>query len=98
MVSVDYSDNDTRFYIVGSERAPNLKEPYRSMSDKDLIRYAGQSDDFLEDVYTPKSLYENRFKVFASYLLTLSLLEFWLGTLILADDSQRSANSPSIDK
>lgn len=68
------------FVIRGTLRNPNLKSPYDTMSDEQLIEYAGQTDEALELAYSRSSLLANRAKVFGAYVTALVLLEFFLGS------------------
>lgn len=80
VVAVPRPNGSHIFVIRGTERNPDLKEPYRSMSDEDLTQHSGQSDDALELAYKRESLIANRGKVFGSYVASLVLLEFFLGS------------------
>jgi len=73
----------------GTVRNPELKEPYASMSDYDLICYSGQSDSALELAYTKESLQSNRRKLFWSYVVSLVLLELAFGSVVKSDSGQR---------
>jgi outer membrane murein-binding lipoprotein Lpp len=84
VIAIPHPDAPTRFVTRGSVRNPELKEPYRSMSDYDLIENSGQSDGELEHAYTQGSLLVNRNKLFWSYVFSLVLLEFMLGSVALA--------------
>lgn len=68
------------FVIRGSMRVPDLRPPYDTMSDEQLIEHAGQTDDALEKVYSRSSLIANRAKVFVAYVAALALLELFLGS------------------
>jgi hypothetical protein len=68
------------FVIRGTLRNPDLKPPYDTMSDEQLIEHAGQTDEALELVYSRSSLLANRAKVFAAYVTALVLLELFLGS------------------
>jgi hypothetical protein len=85
VLSVTYTDGAVRNIIRGTARNPELKEPYASMNDYDLIRNSGQSDLRLEHVYTKESLRTNRQKMFWSYVLSLALMEFTLGSIARAE-------------
>lgn len=63
----------------GTDRNPNLKEPYRSMTDEDLIEHSGLQDRFLEDAYTKSSLEWDRWKLFLPYVASLIVFELLLG-------------------
>jgi hypothetical protein len=89
VVAIPYPDAPTRFVTRGSVRNPELKEPYRSMSDYDLIKNSGQSDGELEHAYTLLSLLANRKKLFLGYVLSLVLLEFMLGSVAVAGKNIR---------
>jgi hypothetical protein len=83
VVTIPYPVDSSGFVIRGTVRNPELKEPYASMNDEDLIQNAGQSDDALEKAYTKESLLANRSKVFWSYVGSLVLLELMLGSIAL---------------
>jgi hypothetical protein len=68
------------FVIRGTLRNPNLKPPYDTMSDEQLIEHAGQTDEELELAYSRSSLLASRAKVFAAYVTALVLLELFLGS------------------
>jgi hypothetical protein len=52
VVPIHSAGEEIAFVTKGTDRNPNLKEPYRSMTDKDLIEHSGTRDGFLEDAYT----------------------------------------------
>jgi hypothetical protein len=80
VLSIPHPDG-TRVYVTrGTTRNPELKEPYASMKDYDLICHSGQSDARLERAYAKESLQSNRLKLFWSYVLSLVLLELTLGS------------------
>jgi len=66
-------------FVTRGERNPELKEPYASMYDEDLIEHTGQSDSRLERVYTKRSLLTNRLELFAAYIFPLVCIELALG-------------------
>jgi hypothetical protein len=84
VVSVTYPNGAVRYVTRGDTRSPELKEPYASMKDDELIRNSGQSDSRLEHAYTKESLHANRQKLFWSYVLSLVLLELMLGSVARA--------------
>jgi len=104
VVTIPYSDGSSDYVIRGSVRNPELKKPYESMSDVDLIQHAGHSDEALEMAYTKESLLANRSKVFCSYVGSLVLLEMMLGSIALTgnlfgnDDPAPSAAEGDHDK
>jgi hypothetical protein len=74
------------FVTRGGQRRPDLKEPYASMTDDDLIRNTGLTDARLEHVYTKKSLAANRLQLFCAYVFPLVCLELLLGVIAKIDD------------
>jgi len=86
--SEEHPDGAKAFVTRGSQRSPDLKEPYASMKDDDLIRSTGLTDTRLERIYTSESLTANRQKLFWAYILPLVCLELLLG--IIAKTPQRS--------
>jgi hypothetical protein len=74
------------FVIRGGDRNPDLKEPYRSMSDYDLIQHSGTRDEYLEQAYTASSISWNRWKVFVPYLGALVAFELFLGFAVKNED------------
>lgn len=84
VVSLPSEDGKKAFVIRGSERNPELKEPYASMSDEELIEHSGMTDMDLKDAYKWVSIKTNRRKMFWSYVLSLSFLELTLGSFAKA--------------
>jgi hypothetical protein len=87
--SEKHPDGAKAFITRGSQRSPDLKEPYALMKDDDLIRNTGLTDARLERVYTKESLVANRQKLFWAYVLPLVCLELLLG--VIAKTEERSA-------
>lgn len=85
-VSITYATGDpdeperVRTVIRGSERVLRI-EPFASMSDEELIKRSGFSDERLKRIYTASSLRSNRIWIFTLYVLSLMLLELFLGSI-----------------
>jgi len=84
--SEKHPDGEKVFITRGDQRSPDLKEPYASMKDDDLIRNTGLTDARLERAYTRKSLVANRRKLFWAYVLPLACLELLLGVMAKTDE------------
>jgi hypothetical protein len=80
VVTIPRPSGSPVFVIRGTLRNPNLKPPYDTMSDEQLIEHAGQTDEALELAYSRSSLLANRAKVFAAYVTALVFLELFLGS------------------
>jgi hypothetical protein len=80
VVTIPRPSGSAVFVIRGTQRNPDLKPPYDTLSDEQLIEHAGQTDDALELAYSRSSLLANRRKVFWTYVTALVILEFFLGS------------------
>jgi hypothetical protein len=80
VITIPRTSGSPVFVIRGTLRNPNLKHPYDTISDEELIEHAGQTDDALELAYSRSSLLANRKKVFWAYAIALALLELFLGS------------------
>jgi hypothetical protein len=84
--SEKHPDGAKAFVTRGSQRNPDLKEPYASMKDDDLIRHTGLTDARLERGYMRESLIANRRKLFWAYVLPLICLELILGVIAKTEE------------
>jgi len=73
-------------FVTRGQRRPDLKQPYASMEDDDLIKSTGLTDERLERVYTRKSLVTKRLELFCAYVFPLACLELFLGVIAKADE------------
>jgi hypothetical protein len=80
VVTIPRASGSPVFVIRGTLRNPNLKAPYDTMNDEQLIEHSGQADEALELAYSRSSLIANREKIFAAYVASLVLFEFFLGS------------------
>jgi hypothetical protein len=86
VIAIPHPGGAATFVVRGTVRNPDLKEPYASMADEDLIQNSGQSDSALELAYQRQSLRANRRKLFWTYVGSLVMLELLLGAIAAAAD------------
>lgn len=84
VVSIPLPTGEIRSVVKGDQRQSGLPEPYASMRDQDLIKYAGLHDEDLKAIYTPESLLIAKGRLFAAYIVFMASVEFILGSIARA--------------